>query len=174
MERMEALRQLQQAGVEPPHDQLAVLLEQWSVDEFQQAVRASSGANRPAAALCRRIFNERRPMTLPEAVAKVRAENKQDQQGYQDPYQDPAWRHMRWKVLRRAGGLCEGCLEREATEVHHVAYTPDKLGSEPAFNLRALCSPCHRRIHGGGQQSQGGAPRETRSPAAQDDWLRSL
>ena len=158
MERMEALRQLQQAGVEPPHDQLAVLLEQWSLDEFQQAVRASSGANRPAAALCRRIFNG----------------NTGDGQGYQDPYQDPAWRHMRWKVLRRAGGLCEGCLEREATEVHHVAYTPDKLGSEPAFNLRALCSPCHRRIHGGGQQSQGGAPRETRSPAAQDDWLRSL
>lgn len=158
MERMEALTRLQQAGVDPPHDQLATLLEAWTAEEFQQAVRASSGANRPAAALCRRIFNG----------------NKSDGQGYQDPYQDPAWRHQRWKVLRRAGGVCESCLEREATEVHHVAYTQDKLGEEPAFNLRALCSPCHRRIHGGGQQSQGRAPRETRSGDAQEDWLRSL
>ncbi len=54
------------------------------------------------------------------------------------------WKSKRRKVLTRANGKCEGCLEARATEVHHVDY--QHLFDEPLFELRALCSECHRAI----------------------------
>lgn len=56
------------------------------------------------------------------------------------------WRLViRPKVLKRANGICEGCLERPATQVHHFTY--DHLGDEFMFELAALCGPCHDRLH---------------------------
>ena len=57
-----------------------------------------------------------------------------------------AWQRRRSRVLQRAGGRCEGCGEHPATEVHHLTY--DHVGDEFLFELVALCSECHRRIHG--------------------------
>lgn len=55
------------------------------------------------------------------------------------------WAKKRAKVMKRAGGICEGCLERAATEVHHLSY--DHIGNEFLFELVAVCEYCHDAIH---------------------------
>lgn len=58
---------------------------------------------------------------------------------------NPKWRALRELVMRRAGGTCEGCGVRPAVQVHHLTY--DHLGDEFLWELRAVCVPCHERIH---------------------------
>jgi hypothetical protein len=58
----------------------------------------------------------------------------------------PEWAALRKKVLRRAGGLCEGCGDSEPADVHHLTYK--HFEKEFLFELVALCKPCHLRIHG--------------------------
>lgn len=58
----------------------------------------------------------------------------------------PQWAGKRRKVFERAGGLCEGCRERSAEDVHHLTY--DHIYDEFLFELIALCRPCHERLHG--------------------------
>lgn len=55
------------------------------------------------------------------------------------------WQSVRQRVLRRAGGICEGCLEAPAREVHHRTYA--HVGDELLFELVAICRPCHERLH---------------------------
>ncbi|SRR6266849_6211614 len=57
----------------------------------------------------------------------------------------PSWQAKRAKVMKRAGGLCEGCLERNATQVHHLTY--DHIFDEFMFELVAVCDECHARLH---------------------------
>lgn len=57
----------------------------------------------------------------------------------------PAWRVKRQKVLERASGICEGCCERRATQVHHKSY--EHVGHELLFELVAVCDDCHRILH---------------------------
>lgn len=57
----------------------------------------------------------------------------------------PQWKARRAKVMKRAGGICEACLERRATQVHHLTYA--RIFNEPCFDLRAICDPCHDAIH---------------------------
>jgi len=59
------------------------------------------------------------------------------------------WAEKRRKVLKRAGGLCEGCREREAEQIHHLTYR--HIYDEFLFELVALCRPCHDRIHEDGE-----------------------
>ena len=66
---------------------------------------------------------------------------------YSDYLRSPEWRRRRDKIIERANGKCEGCLTNSASEVHHLSY--DHLGAEFAFELVALCSPCHHRWHEG-------------------------
>jgi hypothetical protein len=56
----------------------------------------------------------------------------------------PAWRRRRAKVMRRAGGICEACLEAEAVQVHHTTYK--HVQNEPLWELRAVCLACHEQI----------------------------
>ncbi len=57
--------------------------------------------------------------------------------------------------------LCEACLEREAQLWHHVDEDRQNNARE---NLRAVCRPCHARIHGlgGAQPAQGRDPQTGR------------
>lgn len=55
------------------------------------------------------------------------------------------WAEKAYKVKKRANFICEGCLKEPATEVHHKTY--DHIYNEFMFELVALCSDCHRRIH---------------------------
>lgn len=57
----------------------------------------------------------------------------------------PQWKARRRMVLTRAKGVCEGCLERPASQVHHLTY--ERVGSEMLFDLVAVCDACHASIH---------------------------
>lgn len=59
--------------------------------------------------------------------------------------QSPEWRARRDKILKRAGGLCEGCRERPATVAHHLTY--EHWRRELLFELVALCEACHEICH---------------------------
>lgn len=57
----------------------------------------------------------------------------------------PKWQALRAKVLNRAKGICEGCGEKPATEVHHLTY--DHWRDELLFELVAVCRDCHAKCH---------------------------
>jgi 5-methylcytosine-specific restriction endonuclease McrA len=64
---------------------------------------------------------------------------------YDDYLRSPEWRSKVALIMRRARSVCEGCLVERADDVHHLTY--ENLGNEFAFELIALCSPCHTRLH---------------------------
>jgi len=64
---------------------------------------------------------------------------------YDSYLQSPQWREKRRLVLRRANGICEGCLAERAVHVHHKTYA--HVGNELLFELAALCDGCHERVH---------------------------
>ena len=55
------------------------------------------------------------------------------------------WKIISAKVMRRANGVCEGCLEARASQVHHLSYY--NIGDEFIFELVAVCRECHQRYH---------------------------
>lgn len=57
----------------------------------------------------------------------------------------PAWKARRAAVLRRAQGVCEGCGQADATQVHHLTY--DHWQNEFLWELVAICDGCHERVH---------------------------
>ncbi len=66
---------------------------------------------------------------------------------YSKYLQSPEWRDKRDLVLKRDNKLCQACLKSYATQVHHRSYEfVDMTGSEPAFDLIAVCGPCHDKI----------------------------
>jgi len=66
-------------------------------------------------------------------------------QWYDRYLQSPEWRDKRYRVLRRAKGVCEGCLLFPAAHIHHTTYA--HVGNELLFELVALCEGCHDRVH---------------------------
>lgn len=81
-----------------------------------------------------------------EESARTLAERKRSWFEWYSRYlTSPEWLKRRDLVLRRAGGVCEGCGEAVATEVHHLSY--ENAGAEFLFELVALCAACHRRYH---------------------------
>lgn len=80
------------------------------------------------------------------AAERAFEERPENTQAYQDYLRSPRWRKKAEAILKRAGGTCEGCLSRPAEEVHHTTYA--HIYNEFAFELLALCAPCHRRYHG--------------------------
>jgi 5-methylcytosine-specific restriction endonuclease McrA len=76
------------------------------------------------------------------------------QQAYAVYLTTPEWRFKRQRVLERAHGVCEGCGDRKAVEVHHLRYPQGCLAGsaewqarEKLFDLAAICDQCHRDIH---------------------------
>jgi hypothetical protein len=89
------------------------------------------------------------------------------------------WSEKRRKVKERCGGICEGCGERRAVEVHHLRYPgwPVLPGSEEwkrrekLWDLVGVCERCHMEEHetlfdrhlalrGGGPASRVGVERQ--------------
>jgi 5-methylcytosine-specific restriction endonuclease McrA len=64
---------------------------------------------------------------------------------YSQYLESDIWKRKRQRVLERACGICESCMEEEAVHVHHLTY--DRVGREPLFDLVAVCDTCHRQIH---------------------------
>jgi 5-methylcytosine-specific restriction endonuclease McrA len=80
-------------------------------------------------------------------------------QAYEIYLQSPAWKTKRRLVMQRAEGICEGCRQDKATEVHHLWYpggwkreilpgAEEWVRAEKLFHLVALCPACHADIHG--------------------------
>jgi 5-methylcytosine-specific restriction endonuclease McrA len=66
---------------------------------------------------------------------------------YNKYLESPQWKRKREEVLKRDKYLCQACLDAYATQVHHKSYEfVDLQGNEPAFDLVAICVPCHNRI----------------------------
>lgn len=55
------------------------------------------------------------------------------------------WLEKRRRVLERDNYICQACLVRKATEVHHLTYA--HTFDEPLFDLVSVCRICHRRLH---------------------------
>jgi hypothetical protein len=78
--------------------------------------------------------------------AGQRAERKQAFWNWYDAYlQSDTWRAKRAQALKRDNGLCQGCLKRPATQVHHLTYA--HVGDELLFELASICDECHERAH---------------------------
>ena len=88
----------------------------------------------------------RRYVALQVSRWRGRAEGKSYfQRSHADYLASPEWAERRSLVMDRASGMCEGCRKVMATEVHHLSYR--NWGNEFLFELVALCSDCHDRIH---------------------------
>jgi 5-methylcytosine-specific restriction endonuclease McrA len=59
--------------------------------------------------------------------------------------QSDAWQQLRPRVFDRAGGICEGCGQATATQVHHLTYK--HVTNEFLWELVAICDNCHERVH---------------------------
>ncbi len=79
-----------------------------------------------------------------EREAQKAEENEKWWAWYDEYLKSSQWRAVRRRVLDRSGGLCEGCLHEQATEVHHTTYA--HVGHEFMWELRAICRTCHDRI----------------------------
>lgn len=64
---------------------------------------------------------------------------------YEEYLASSKWARKRTAVLERDQDLCQACLNRQATEVHHLTY--ERIFDEPMFDLVAICRPCHERLH---------------------------
>jgi len=64
---------------------------------------------------------------------------------YRQYLDSPEWRAKRDLVLKRCGGICEGCGTAPATQAHHRIY--QNFGNEFLFELLGLCRACHDRLH---------------------------
>lgn len=82
-------------------------------------------------------------------IAQYDAEREASRREWHSEYaqylRGPKWAEKRRKVLERCKGVCEGCGDAKATEVHHLTY--EHVYEEFLFELVGLCRACHDRIH---------------------------
>lgn len=64
---------------------------------------------------------------------------------YGDYLKSTDWACRRGRVMARANGICEGCRDAMASQVHHLTYK--HVGNEFLFELVAVCEECHERLH---------------------------
>jgi 5-methylcytosine-specific restriction endonuclease McrA len=84
-----------------------------------------------------------RGRALAEAVEEERRAGRRDR--YDAYLASDAWQRKRAAVLRRCAGICEGCSEAPAVEVHHLTY--EHVGNELLFELVGVCRDCHAAAH---------------------------
>jgi HNH endonuclease len=73
--------------------------------------------------------------------------NRPPYRTYREYLADPRFKAIRAVVMERAGGICEDCGRRPATEPHHLRYPPWGTFDVPE-NMVAVCHRCHSRRHG--------------------------
>ena len=82
-----------------------------------------------------------------DAIANAAANRQQParRSAYADYLASSEWAERRALVMRRCGGVCEGCRKAGADDVHHLTY--QHIGAEFLFELVGLCRGCHDRWH---------------------------
>lgn len=83
-------------------------------------------------------------VSLDKLQQQRNSKNRQWWDWYNQYTQSGQWQNRRQKVLERDSYRCQACLEKEATEIHHLNY--DHVGNEPLFDLIAVCHSCHESI----------------------------
>jgi len=73
----------------------------------------------------------------------VKLEEKRKE--YYEYLKSDKWKLKRQKVMLRDKNICQACLTRQATDVHHLTYK--HIYNEPLFDLVAICRPCHEKLH---------------------------
>lgn len=63
---------------------------------------------------------------------------------YREYMRSDAWFDKRDRVLKRDNYICQACLKRKATQVHHLTY--EHFGDEPLFDLESICKICHDHL----------------------------
>jgi len=81
---------------------------------------------------------------LVNLARKQHAERGAFTKGYTAYLASPEWAAKRELVMKRCGGICEGCGIKPATDIHHHHY--EHLFDEFLFELVGLCHGCHVRI----------------------------
>lgn len=116
----------------------------------------------------RRRHGERKVRLL--ALAKKQYEDRgRFTRSYRKYMESGEWQNRRAKVLKRCAGICEGCGDRAATEVHHLSYA--HFMEEFLFELVGLCHECHERWHAQEARSDGQESTDyDMSEEAQDIW----
>lgn len=93
-----------------------------------------------------RQYWETRNQLYRQALDAIRSREKQEFWDWYESYLETGkWKRIRQRVLKRAGGICEGCGQQQATQVHHLNYS--HVGEEFMFELVAVCRDCHARLH---------------------------
>ena len=91
----------------------------------------------------------------PERIRKEYAEQRdierkrleeQWRADYEAYLQTQEWADRRERIFKRANGVCEGCGEAPAEQVHHLTY--EHCGNEFLWELVAICRRCHLGVHG--------------------------
>lgn len=99
----------------------------------------------PSIQACRDIEREAYHVAF-EMQDKERQQARRDMgEQYARYLLSPEWRRRRDLVMKRAGGMCEGCGVAKAAQVHHLTYC--RIYEEMLFDLVAICVACHERIH---------------------------
>jgi hypothetical protein len=78
-------------------------------------------------------------------IQKQRDHDSEWRARYNAYLKTPEWHAVRKRILKRAGGVCEGCGEKVPTQVHHLSYA--HVFHEFLFELVAVCDECHDRVH---------------------------
>jgi hypothetical protein len=91
-----------------------------------------------------RIWDVTAALSAQDRLEQDSEKNREWWRRYNAYLATPQWRSRRNRVMRRAGGTCEACLEQPATEVHHTTY--EHVCNEPLWELRAVCHECHEQI----------------------------
>lgn len=63
---------------------------------------------------------------------------------YRGYLQSPEWLSIRQRVLSRDKRQCQGCLQEEAVEAHHLTYA--NIGGEFLFELVAIGARCQAKL----------------------------
>lgn len=63
---------------------------------------------------------------------------------YRQYLQSPAWLSVRQRVLARDQKQCQGCLQEEAVEAHHLTFA--HIGGEFLFELVAIGVRCQAKL----------------------------
>jgi hypothetical protein len=99
---------------------------------------------------CHRKCNEEREARWAAECERRQAEWAAGRAEWFDEHNEylksPQWWAKRIAVLKRAKGICEGCLSASAEHVHHLSY--DHWRDELLWELVAVCRACHERAHG--------------------------
>jgi 5-methylcytosine-specific restriction endonuclease McrA len=78
--------------------------------------------------------------------AERKRQEEQRRADYEAYLQTREWADRRDRIFKRANGVCEGCGEAPAEQVHHLTY--EHCGDEFLWELVAICRRCHVSVHG--------------------------